>query len=117
MAFSDPQSVTISGAATSLPRTGLSTNSGTFEANDGSTALVVTHTKGRRNRHIIRLDVSKVVADPLVSGMNTKVSMSAQVHVDVPLTGYTVADQLAVVKALNAFLTDAKVTQLLGNES
>lgn len=117
MAFSDPQSVTISGAAVSLPRTGLGPQSGVFEANDGLTSLSINHTKGRRVRHIIRLDVAKIVADPLITGVNTKVSMSAQLHVDVPLVGYTVADQELIVKALTSYLTTAKVTQLLGNES
>lgn len=120
MAFSDPQSVTIGGTAVSLPRTGSGVLDGVFTSNDGLSVLKVSHTKGRRNRHVIRLDVAKVAADPFQTSVNARYSMSAQLHVDVPLVGYTVAEQKAVVDALTAYLaasTGARVTQLLGGEN
>jgi hypothetical protein len=46
--------------------------------------------------------------------------MSAYVVIDVPTTGYTIAEQKQIVDALTAYLTassGAKVTQLLGGEN
>ncbi len=119
MAFADPQSVTISGTAISLPRVSSGTNSGGFKASDGLTALTVSHQNGNRNRRTIRLQTTKVGADPLLSGANNYYSMTTYLVVDTPKVGYTVAEAKAVVDALVAYLTastGAKVTQLLGDE-
>lgn len=47
--FTDPQTVTISSVANTLPRTGLSLSAGTFTKDDGLVQLVVGQTNGRRN--------------------------------------------------------------------
>jgi len=120
MAFADPQSVTINGTATSLPRVSSGPNAGSFSTADQSTKLSVSHTYGKRTRHLIRLDNSKTAADPLLAGVNVQASMSAYLVVDVPKTGYTIADQAAIVNALTAYLTastNARTTQLLGGEN
>lgn len=120
MAFADPQSVTVSGTAITLPRISSATNAGSFQSNDGNTRLSVSSTYGTRNRRVIRLDSTKVAADPLVSGANNYYSMSTYLVVDTPKVGYTVTEAKAVVDALVAYLsasTGAKVTQLLGGEN
>lgn len=120
MAFADPQSVTIGGTAVSLPRTSSNGDAGGFTAGDGNTALKVSHQYGRRNRRLVRLDSSKIAADPFQTGVNNKYSMSVQLVVDVPPVGFTVAEQKAVVDAIVAYLTastGARVTQLLGGEN
>lgn len=120
MAFSDPQSVTISGTANSLPRVSSGVNSGGFLSNDGNVALSVSHSYGKRTRRVLKLDTSKIAPDPLISSQNIKFSMSAYLVVDTPVTGYTVAEAKAVVDALVAYLsasTGARVTQLLGGEN
>lgn len=120
MAFADPQSVTINAVANSLPRTSSDVNAGGFTKDDGTVALRVSHQYGRRNRRLIRLDHSKVAADPFLAGTNVKYSMSVQLVVDVPPVGYTVAEQKQIVDALVAYLSatsGAKVTQLLGGEN
>jgi hypothetical protein len=68
----------------------------------------------------VRLDASKIAADPFVAGQNNQVSMSAYLVVDVPKQGYSIAEQKQIVDALTAYLTassGARVTQLLGGES
>lgn len=120
MAFADPQSVTIAGVATSLPRTSSGANAGGFSSSDGLVKLIVSSSYGKRTRRTLRLEHSKIAADPFVTGVNTKYSMTCYVVVDVPQTGYTVAQQKEVVDALVAYLTastGAKVTQLLGGEN
>lgn len=119
MAYSDPQSVTI-GSILSLPRTGQGVSTGNFTTADGIAKLTVSHAYGKRTRRQVRIDVSKVAPDPLVSSMNIKHSMSAYLVVDVPITGYTVAEAKQVVDGLVAWLsatTGANTTKLLGGES
>lgn len=120
MAFTDPQSVTINAVANSLPRVSSGINQGSFRKDDGTVALTVSHQYGSRTRRTIRLDHQKFAADPLVSSTNVLRSMSAYVVVDVPVQGYTIAEQKQIVDALTAYLTastGARVTQLLGGEN
>lgn len=122
MALADPQSVTIGTVpgAVSLPRTGLDRNDGYFSSSDGTAKLKVQHTYGKRNRHTVRLDFQKTAADPLVSGSNAVYSMSAILSVDVPPSGFTIAEQKDVAVALMGFLTastNAATTKVLGGES
>jgi hypothetical protein len=120
MAFADPQSVTINAVAQSLPRTSSGANAGIFTKDDGTVALSVLHNYGSRTRRSIRLTHKKIITDPLASDRNVPVSMAINIAVDVPVTGYTVAEQKQVVDALVAYLTassGAKVTQLLGGEN
>ncbi|DAD50261.1 coat protein [ssRNA phage Gephyllon.2_3] len=120
MAFADPQSVTINGSAKTLPRVSSGVNSGQFKTADGLEALSVSHQYGKRVRHMIRLDDSKIASDPLLAGQSIPVSMSAYLVVDVPTVGYSAAEQKYVADALVAYLTastGAKVTQLLGGEN
>lgn len=118
MAFADPQTFN----ALTLARTGFANNSSdpsTFTTSDGTSKLSIQHNYGKRTRRTIRIDFSKIAADPLISSQNIKYSMSAYLVVDIPITGFTVAEAKAQVDALTAYLTastGARVTQLLGGE-
>jgi hypothetical protein len=119
MAFSDPQSLTINATPVSLPRTAFGTNSGAFTSADGPVKLSISHQKGNRNRHVVRVDHNKVAPDPLISSQNIKFSMSAYAVFDVPPTGYTASEAKQVGDALTAFLTansGANITRVLGDE-
>jgi len=120
LAFADPQSVTIGGVASSLPRTGSGVNSGTFTSNDGLIRLTVSSQYGKRTRRTLRLEHSKVAPDPLISSTNVKYSATVYMVVDTPVTGYTVAQQKELVDAFAAYLSassGANVTKLLGGEN
>lgn len=120
MAFSDPQSITIDGTAHSLPRVGSGINQGSFQTNDGLVKESIAHTYGRRTRRQLRVDLSKIAPDPLVSSTNIRYSMSTYIVVDTPPTGFTVAEAKQVVDGLVAYLSassGAAITQLLGGES
>jgi hypothetical protein len=117
--FAD-QSVTIAGSAVALPRVSSEKNSGTFKSNDGLVTETVSHTYGRRNRRMFRLDHSKVAPDPLISSTNIVHSMGVYLVVDTPLTGYTVAQQKEVIDGLIAQLnasSGALITKFLGGEN
>jgi hypothetical protein len=121
MAFSDPQSVTVtSGGATSVPRTGSAAGAGTFLSNDGTVKLSVANTYGKRTRRVARIDLSKIAPDPLISSNNIKYTGSVYLVVDQPLTGFSVAELQTLVTGLTSWLTassGAHITQLLGGEN
>lgn len=119
MAYADPQSVTINAVANSLPRVGFGATSGSFSKDDGTIELTVAHQVGKRARRQARVNHSKIAPDPLISSTNIKYSMSAYLVVDVPPTGYTIAEQKQIVDGLTKWLTDtsgANLTRLLGGE-
>lgn len=120
MAFADPQSVTINAVPISLPRTSSGQNAGGFSSADSTVQLKVSSAYGKRTRRTVRIDASKISADPLVPSINSRSSMSVYMVVDHPVNGYTVAEQKQIVDALVAYLsasTGARVTQLLGGEN
>jgi len=120
VSFSDPQSVTVSGTAISLPRTSSGPSTGGFTSSDGLTQMVVSHQYGKRYRRMLKLTQSKISADPLVPSQNVKSTQSVWLATDTPVNGFTVAESKALVDALVAYLsasTGARVTQLLGGEN
>jgi len=120
MSFADPQSVTINAVAISLPRTSSGVNTGVFTSADGLTRESVSHSYGKRTRRTIRLDVSKIGADPLLPTVNTKFSASVYLVVDAPAAGYTNTELKQAADGFLAVLTassGAKLTQLLGGEN
>jgi len=120
MAFADPQSVTISAVTTSLPRVNTGNNGADYLSSDGLIKLSGANAYGRRTRRVLRLDHSKVSADPYLPAQNVKVSMSNYIVFDVPVVGYTNAEALAVYTGFKTMFTagsDLLITKLLGGES
>ncbi len=123
MAYADPQSITISAVPVSLPRTGSGVGTGTFSAADGTVTLKVSHAQGNKvTRRVARFDHSKIAPDPLISSTNIKYTMGVWLVVQVPPTGYTVAEQKAVIDgAIAAMQAGAGAanftTKLLGGEN
>jgi len=118
--FSDPQTVTINAIAQTLPRTGSGVDVGSFTKDDGTVKLGISHTYGKRKRRVIRVDHQKIVPDSLNPAISVPVKFAAYLVVDVPLIGYTLAEQKQIVDGLTAYLTastGANVTKLLGGES
>jgi len=118
--LTDPQSVTIGGATSSLPAVSRGSNTSTYQNGEGTVKLTVSHAYGKRNRRNIRLDFTKVAADPLVSAQSIQYSMSAYLVIDEPITGFTVTQAKEVVDGLLGFLTassGAAVTAVLGGQS
>lgn len=120
MALADPQSVTFAGIPASLPRVGSGDGVGTFRSEDGSAQVRITHTRAKRNRTRIRLDLNKIVSDPLLPSTNVPVSMSVSLVVDRPIQGYTQTELKDIVVAFAGYLTTssaANTIKILGGES
>jgi hypothetical protein len=121
MAFTDPQSITISAATTPLPRTDVSGDRSEYTSADGLIRLSADHENGgKRTRRVLRIDHSKLTSDPFRPTENVKVSMSNYIVFDVPPAGYTNTEILAVYtgfKTLYTATSDALIAKLLGGES
>jgi hypothetical protein len=118
--FTDPQSVTISGTAISLPRTSSGVNAGTYTSNDGGTGLLISHAYGKRIRRAIAIQTKKYATDPATPSQNVPVSATIRLTVDQPVQGFTVAELTAAVHGFLANLsasTDANIGKLLGGEN
>lgn len=120
MAFTDPQSITISGNAISLPRVSSGNGNSSYQSADGLVVVTASNAYSRRTRRVLRVDHSKITADPFIPAQNSKVSMSNYIVFDLPAAGYTNAEAKAVYdgfKAMFTASTDALITKLLGGES
>lgn len=121
MAFSDPQKVKVDGATeVSLPRVDTGNFNSEYLSSDGTIALKLSTTNGRRKRHVARIDLSKITTDPFDTTQNVNVSTSAYLVVDRPLAGFTNAELKKLVEGLVGFLSASTYTateKLLGSES
>jgi len=120
LAYSDPQTITISTVAQPLARTGQGLLVGSFQHADGTYFLDINHQIGRRARHYMALSRKKTTTDPLVPSNNIIVGAKYALTIDIPLQGFTTAEVLADIVGWLTYLqasSGAKVTQLLGSES
>jgi hypothetical protein len=120
MSFTDPQTVTISAVTSSLPKVSTTGDETVYQDSTGLIQMLASHDQGKRNRHLLRINHSKLTADPFIPAENVKVSMSCYLVFDVPLAGYTAAEQLAVYtgfKTQFSASSDALITKLLAGES
>lgn len=120
MSFADPQTVTISGTPISLPRVSVEGDEVTYQSADGLVQMLASHDYGKRVRHLLRINHSKLTPDPFIPADNIKVSMSNYIVFDVPVVGYTAAEQLAVYAGFKTQFTavsDTLISKLLAGES
>jgi hypothetical protein len=120
MSFADPQTVTISAATVSLPRTSVGDDDSQYTSGDGLVTMDASHNYGKRTRRMLRINTSKVTADPFRPAENVKVGMSCYIVFDLPPAGYTPTEALAVYAGFkNQFSasSDLLITKLLGGES
>lgn len=116
--FTEPQSVTVSGAAKSLPRVAFGDRKGVFENTTTGHRLSISHVNGKRGRSTVRLDITKTAADPLLDGVSRQYSMSCLLILDRPLVGFS---QTEVEQNAQGFIdwldTAANLTKVAGGES
>jgi hypothetical protein len=91
-----------------------------YQSSDSLVQLLASHDQGKRMRHLLRINHSKLTSDPFRPTENVKVSMSNYIVFDLPVAGYTATEALAVYtgfKTLYTASSDALITKLLGGES
>jgi len=120
MAFADPQTITISAVTSPLPRVSTGVGQAEYLSADGLISLKASNAYGRRTRRVIRVDHSKITADPFIPANNVKVGMSVYSVFDLAPVGYTAAEALAIYTGFKTQLaasSDLLITKLLGGES
>lgn len=116
--FTEPFVVTVSGAAKNLARIGTSDLRGVFNNTSAGLKATVSHTSGKRDRHVVRLDFDKLTPDAFTEGINRKVTMSVQLSIDTPTVGFSVAEIEANTQAVIDKLDEVGVlTKIVNWES
>lgn len=116
--FTDPQSVTVSGSAKSMPRISTEGTKSTYQSADQLHKMVISHqsTNNGRLRSLVRFDAQKVVENPLTQVSDYDFA-SLQLVIDRPQSGFSIAEVDALVAGFKSWLTTTAVTQLMGRES
>lgn len=121
MAFADPQSITIDGVTSSLPRILTKTGQGLFTSADGNVQIeVIPKNAGNTKVRTIRLRTKKITSDPLVGTTNIRVSDLVSLTVIRPLDGYSDAEIVKQVVGLLTYLTastNANLIKLVAGEN
>lgn len=117
MALPDPLSLTLGGAQSlaKIVDDGLKSQ---YLTSDNLLTETVSHTVNSKRRTMVRLDQSKVAADPLTAVQKQLVG-STYVVFDFPLWGFSTADKIAQFTALSGQLTastNALLTRILNGE-
>lgn len=117
--FTDPQSVTYSSEAKSLPAVSRSDGTSEYRLNDAGVVYTLTLSRQlkTRNRVLARLRRDAVAADPLVPSQNIPASASAAITIDFPMVGVTPAAAQSLCKALIGWATDANILKLVNGET
>jgi hypothetical protein len=119
MGLSDPQVWTVNAVDKTMPRVSSGDGVAKFKLGDGTFQVDFRHNYGKRGRHNVKFTQNKIAADPFNTTRNEAVSMTVNLTVDVPIQGFTIAEQGYIVAALLAELaasSAALTTQLLGGE-
>jgi hypothetical protein len=116
--LSDPQSVTVNAVAQSLPRVEVGTRTSTYEKNDGTFRLEVSHqtTNKGRTRHVVRFIEKAVVTNPLDS-TNDFDSYAITIIDDRPGFGFSMTRAEQLHAAIFAWYNTAMVDKIFGQES
>lgn len=119
MALSDPQSVTIGANVRSTARTIDNPSSSVYTDSDNGVTFTVGTQATKRRRTSVRVDLEKIAPDPFVTTINRKLSSSAYLVVDSPLTGFTKTELKDLALAISTWMTagsSANLLKALGGE-
>jgi hypothetical protein len=119
--LTDPQSITVSAVAQSMPKVSSSGTASNYSKADGTFGLSIRHTPKRidgkqRVKHLVVFSQKAIVPDPLTT-VNDYETVNFSVQIDRPLAGFTSAQIQAMVTGFNAWLTSTIVDKLYGMES
>jgi hypothetical protein len=120
MAFSDPIKVKVAAAEATCPRVSTGDFKSIYLSEDGLTKVTLSTQNGSRERHMARIDLSKITTDPFDSTQNIEVGASAYIVVDQPLAGFTNEELKKLVEGLTTFLTASEgsaIKKLIASES
>lgn len=116
--FSDPQTVTVNSVAQTLAAISREGKKSIYAKDDGSYVMQISHNvTAKRERHLIKLDHRKLVADPLTPANNIDVGATCYIVIDNPITGFSDTELKNDVAGLLAWANATNVGKVLGLES
>jgi len=117
--FTDPQSITINGNATSFAKVSQDGLKSTYRTSDGVYTLVISHQigKDKRVRTMYRLDKRAIIANPLDSNVQDYDSVGVYVVIDRPEYGFTSTDIGYLTAGVFTELDSSAIGKLFGLES
>lgn len=117
MAFADPQSITIAGVASSLPRTSTSGSKSVYTKADQNLSLVISHQEsGSRINSLARYD-QRIVAADVLTAENQFQTATVKVIVERPIVGFTNTQIKDLVAGAFAALNAAAIDKIYGMET
>lgn len=119
--YTDPQTITVNAAAQVMPRIASSGQKSTYQKNDQTFTLTVSHVASKsggkdRVRSMARIDQKSVVPDPLTA-VNDYETLSIYTVIDRPLAGFSVTQVDQLMTGFKTWMDTASVTKLYGQES
>lgn len=115
--FSDPQSVTVNAVAQSMPRIITGDRKSTYQKNDQSYTLNLSHTLAKdRIRSMARIDQRAIVPDPLTA-VNDYETLSVYLVIDRPAVGFSSTQVDQLITGFKTWLDSTAVGKLYGMES
>jgi hypothetical protein len=121
MAFTDPQSITVDGVATSLPRVLTGTTVGSFKSADAVKEVTIDpRGSAKRRRNVVRFYSKRNTVDPLNPAISITSQSMVSVTIDRPLTGAIDADIEKDLLGLIGWLTastNANLKKLVAGEN
>jgi hypothetical protein len=86
-------------------RTGTGDGSAVYSTADGKDVITISHQSKNRNRTIVRLDRSKIAANPFDAALNQAYSLSTYQVFDWPKLGVTSSEVANLATLLNNFVS------------
>lgn len=120
MALADPQKIKIEAVEHSCPRVSTGDYKSTYSNSDSTVDLSLSTQNGKRIRQTVRVDHSKIAADPFIPAQNVELSSSIYIVFDRPIAGYTNKQMLEIFKGFIENLqasSNLNVEKLLASES
>lgn len=116
--FADPQSITVAGAAKSMPRVESTGKTSTYQIGDLTFTMKISHAAaaGNRVRSMVRVDQRAIVPDPLTA-VNDYETLGVYLVIDRPQAGFTQTQVNDLITGLKTWLDSTAVGKLYGQES
>lgn len=115
--FADPQVITVNAVAQSMPRISSVGQKATYQKNDLSFTLTLSHTPAKdRIRSMARIDQRAIVPDPLTA-VNDYETLSVYIVADRPLAGFTSTQLEQLIVGFKTWLDTTAIGKLFGQES
>lgn len=115
--FVDPITITINAVAQVMNRVSSTGTSSVYQTADGTHKLTISHTRTRdKIRSLVRLDKQKVAADPLTAE-NQYVTLTQYSVFERPIFGFTQTEMEQLNTGFEAWVDNAVIGKLFGNES